>query len=63
MKKNWEGKTVLIAEDEEVNYYLLEETFYGIKRAQLAIEGAVKDNISQLMKDTAPIPSFRMDTS
>ncbi len=28
---------------------LFEETYYGVKRAQLANEGAVKDNIKQLI--------------
>ncbi|MCK5535218.1 MAG: response regulator [Bacteroidales bacterium] len=58
MKKNWEGKTVLIAEDEEVNYYLLEETFYGTnakilwaKNGKEAIDMALANDIDLILMD------------
>jgi CheY-like chemotaxis protein len=58
MKKDWAGKTVLIAEDEEINYYLLEETFYGTdvniiwaKNGREAIEMALSNNIDLVLMD------------
>lgn len=58
MSNQWEGKTVLIAEDEEVNFFLLEETFYGsgvnilwAKTGQQAIDMALENNIDLILMD------------
>ncbi len=58
MKENWAGKTVLIAEDEEVNYFLLEETFFGTgvnilwaKTGAEAIDLALNNEVHLVLMD------------
>ncbi len=56
--KNWSGKNILIAEDEDINYYLLEEMFsdtgvhiFWAKTGREAIDIALKNSIDLVLMD------------
>jgi len=58
MNLNWKDKVILIAEDEDVNFFLLEETFYNTgvkvlwaKTGKQAIELALNNNVDLILMD------------